>query len=140
MIRLQRYDLGLDLPAKDNEYDSGDTLAAGICGVISFGIISGVASLLVYGPLDFTRTGYSYLTGNLPSLKSELFESTRADMRAENPSSSVLDLEKSLAQELRYEFKGTLIDQKKVSMERVWDASEKHADSFYERWVWASLH
>lgn len=110
------------------------------CGALMS--VTGVAAVLFplfYGPLDLTRTGYNYCTGNLSTLKSELLEYTRANVQRENPLNSPQEIESKLAASLDYKLTSERITPGQVSIEKLWDASEDHASSLYQRWIWTHL-
>ncbi|MBI4147922.1 hypothetical protein HY490_01395 [Candidatus Woesearchaeota archaeon] len=94
---------------------------AGIAGIA-------VASAIM-GPVDLGRTVYNQLIGDTPLLKREIVNYCRKDTN-----------EASLANELGYHLsEGEQINPQDVDISTLWDASEEHAPSLYQRWVWTSL-
>ena len=101
--------------------------------------IAGLVATFTLGPIDLGRSVYNQIIGDTPILKRELLDYTRRDIQRKNPNYNAQQVEKDLASELGYRLDGDKIDPQDVSIERLWDASEDHARSWYERWVWPSL-
>jgi len=101
--------------------------------------IAGLVATLALGPVDLGRSVYNQIIGDTPILKRELLDYTRRDILRSNPNYTAQQVEGSLANELGYKFEGDKIDPQNVSIEKLWDASEDHARSWYQRWVWPSL-
>ncbi len=141
MMRLQFPDGGVDYGHESFHKDmsSGEGIARGVHVLFSLGCIAAGFSLLSYGPLDLTRTGYNLVTGNRIGLTQELLDYNREQIQVQNPGFSPLEMEKNLAGTLEYTLQGNSIDVEDVRLDRLWDASEDHASSLYQRWVWTSL-
>jgi hypothetical protein len=120
--------------------NSGSSGGSGLgCLAPAVGIASLVATLML-GPVDLGRSVYNGITGDTPVLKEQLLDYSRRDIKRKNPNYTNQQAEVALADELHYKFNGsTEINPQKVSVERLWDASEDHARTWYERWVWPSL-
>jgi len=101
--------------------------------------IAGLVATLVLGPIDLGRSVYNQIIGDTPILKRELLDYTRRDIQRSNSNYTAQQVEVSLANELGYKLEGDKIDPQDVSIEKLWDASEDHARSWYQRWVWPSL-
>ena len=72
-------------------------------------------------------------------MKQQLLDSSRRDISRKNPNYSGAQVEKILADELNYRLDGEKINPQTISVEKLWDSSEDHARSWYQRWVWLSL-
>jgi hypothetical protein len=72
-------------------------------------------------------------------LKRELLDYSRRDIQSKNRQYTPQQVETALADELGYSLDGDRIHPLDVSIEELWDASEDHARSLYQRWVWPSL-
>jgi len=102
--------------------------------------IAGLVATLMLGPIDLGRSVYNGIIGDTPVLKEQLLDYSRRDVRRKNPNYTDKHVEGELANELHYRLNGSSeINPQKVSIERLWDASEDHARTWYERWVWPSL-
>jgi len=101
--------------------------------------IAGLVATLALGPIDLGRSVYNQIIGDTPILKRELLDYTRRGIQRKNPNYNTQQVEKDLANELGYRLDGDKIDPQDVSIEGLWDASEDHARSWYQRWVWLSL-
>lgn len=101
--------------------------------------IAGLVATLALGPIDLGRSVYNQLIGDTPVLKRELLGYTRRDIQSRNPDYAAQQVESKLAKELSYKLEGDKINPQDVSIEKLWDASEDHARSGYQRWVWPSL-
>ncbi|PIN73771.1 hypothetical protein COV20_06140 [Candidatus Woesearchaeota archaeon CG10_big_fil_rev_8_21_14_0_10_45_16] len=101
--------------------------------------IAGLVATLALGPMDLGRSVYNQIIGDTPILKRELLDYTRRDIQRSNPKYTVQQVEGNLANELGYKLEGDKIDPQDVSIEKLWDASEDHARSWYQKWVWPSL-
>ena len=103
----------------------------------------GLASLIGFftlGPIDFPRTAYNAVVGDIPLIRSELVEYSRRNIGRENPTYNKEQVEKTLARDLNYNLKeGAEVDSQKVRMMELWDASEDHASNWYHQWVWPNL-
>ena len=94
------------------------------------------------GPMDFGRSVYNQIVGDTPVLKRQLVDYSRKDIAKAHPNYAPNDVEKALAGELGYSLptgENAQIDPLDVSIHKLWDASEDHASSMYQRWVWPSL-
>ena len=102
-----------------------------------------LASLIGFftlGPIDFPRTAYNAVVGDVPLIRSELVDYSRRNIKRENPNYGREQVEKTLARDLNYDLKeGVEVDPQKVRMMELWDASEKHTSNWYHRGVWPSL-
>ncbi len=108
--------------------------------------IAGLVATFALGPIDLGRSVYNQIIGDTPILKRELLDYSRIDIQRKHPDYSDLEIETELAHELghtRYTLEldaGThKIDPQEISIEKLWDASEDHARSQYQRWIWPSL-
>ena len=112
-----------------------------ILGFISFmgGTIAGIYGLCYFGPIDGVRSGYNFLLGDLPALKSELLDYNRTNLKEKYRGLNTIGIEQVLADTLDYKLLGNTIDAQKISLDTLWDASEDTTNSLYERWVWTSL-
>ena len=117
---------------------------SGGCGVPAlFGGAIGIASLaatFLLGPIDFVRTTYNVMTGDMPALKRDILDYARRDVKKSYPTAT--DEERDFA--LTYRFGARLRDGQHLNVEDVgiadlWDAAEDHARSSYQRWVWPFL-
>ena len=105
------------------------------------GIAGLVASIFIGpGPIDLTRSVYNHIIGDTPVLKRELLNYSRKDIQIKNPKHTFQQVESSLANELNYKLEGEKINHLDVSVEKLWGASENHAKSLYQKWVWPSLN
>ena len=101
--------------------------------------IAGLVATLMLGPVDLGRSVYNGVIGDTPVLKQKLVDYSRRGIKRENPNYSAQEVERALAGELNYRLSINNINPQEVSIEKLWDASEDHARSRYERWVWPSL-
>ena len=101
--------------------------------------IAGWIAILSLGPIDLGRSVYHQIIGNIHVLKRELLDYTRRDIQRSNPNYTAQQIESILATGLRYKLGEDKLNPQDVSLEKLWDASEDHARSWYQRWVWPSL-
>ena len=101
--------------------------------------IAGLVATLMLGPIDLGRSVYNGIIVDTPVLKQQLLDSSRRDISRKNPNYSGAQVEKILADELNYRLDGEKINPQTISVEKLWDSSEDHARSWYQRWVWLSL-
>jgi hypothetical protein len=101
--------------------------------------IAGLVATLMLGPIDLGRSVYNQIIGDTPILKRELLDYSRRDIQSKNRQYTPQQVETALADELGYSLDGDRIHPLDVSIEELWDASEDHARSLYQRWVWPSL-
>ncbi len=119
--------------------DFVDNVGACLFGIIGGAVaVAGLTALFSLGPLDLGRTVYNNLIGDSQTLKRQLVDYSRNDIRRKNPDYSREDVEKILINELRI-YGQDKINPSDVSMSRLWDSSEEHAGSWYQEWVWPSL-
>lgn len=91
------------------------------------------------GPIDALRTLYNQSFGDTPVLRRELLDYARRDIQRKNSHLDYNGIEKILADELGAKLENNRINIETVSFEELWDISEEHAKSSYQRWVWTSL-
>ena len=102
--------------------------------------IAALVATVSLGPIDFGRSVYNQLVGDTPVLKAQLVDYVRRGVRLEQTNYSQAALEGAVARELHYNLKGKeQIDPTLVSIEELWDASERYAANPYEQFVWPSL-
>ena len=101
--------------------------------------IAGLVATFALGPIDIGRSVYNQIIGDTQILKRELLDYTRRDIQRNPRYYTAQQVERDLANELGYRLYGDKIDPQDVSIEKLWDASEDHARSWYQRWVWPSL-
>jgi hypothetical protein len=108
-----------------------------------------MCTTLMLGPIDFSRTVYNNLIGDMPVLKRQLVDYVRAGVyeyhantlpgrTAEHLSDRALEAytAQALATEVRPDGR---IDPQAVSTHRLWDAAEEYATSAYDCYVWTRL-
>jgi hypothetical protein len=102
---------------------------------------AGIVALCTLGPIDLTRVAYNRALGDMPIFKSELLDYSRREMQTKYPMRDSATTEQVLAFELGYQdyHAGERINPQKVSIGKLLDASEVHAKSWYQKWVWAKL-
>ena len=110
-------------------------------GVASVAVLAGVLRL---GPIDYARTLYNQMIGDTSALKEKLLDYVRDGISVQYPRASANDVELMVARELGYKLdplpeSAGRIDSNKASIEALFDASEKHARSAYQWFVWPSL-
>ncbi len=121
------------------EEKSSSSGSLGCCLGPMVGIASIVATLSL-GPIDFGRSVYNQLVGDTPVLKAQLLEYVRKGVKAERSNYSPAQLEGTLARELSHDLKGAeRIDPTTVSIEELWDASERFAPNVYQQFIWPEL-
>jgi hypothetical protein len=104
---------------------------------IGLAALIGIFSL---GPIDFVRTSYNAVVGDVPLIRSAAVDYTRDSNKRRNPNFSSEEVESRLATKLNYNLKGEdKINPQKVRMMEIWDATEDYAKSGYDRWVWPTL-
>ncbi len=107
--------------------------------------IGGAASFLLgslfMGPIDLTRSVYNSVIGDSTGLKAELTSYVRRDIARKNATYTPQQVEQTLALELFYlgPFDERGVDSNKMNLHRLWDASESHARSLYQQFIWPSL-
>ncbi|MBS3141524.1 hypothetical protein J4405_05275 [Candidatus Woesearchaeota archaeon] len=104
--------------------------------------IAGVAALVALfrvGPIDLTRTVYNQIIGDGTVLKRELLNYSRRDIQRKAPGYTPAQIDSLLAPELNAKIQDERINPLEISMENLWDASEEHARTGWERWMWPSL-
>ncbi len=117
---------------KNSRRFRGKCLAVGIAGLFAL-----LSSKL--GPIDFGRSAYNGIIGNVPILKQQLLDYSRSDVKLKNPRYSSRDVDKTLANELNYVLTDGKINPQEVSIEQLWVSCENHSQNWYERWFWPSL-
>ncbi|HLD33298.1 MAG TPA: hypothetical protein VJB66_01135 [Candidatus Nanoarchaeia archaeon] len=110
-------------------------------GVASVAVLAGVLRL---GPIDYARTLYNQMIGDTPALKEKLLDYVRDGISVQYPRASAHDVQQMVAKELGYKLdhlpeSAGRIDPNMASIEALFDASEKHARSSYQQFVWPSL-
>ncbi len=123
--------------------DSSNKGSSGL-GCLSPAIgIAGLVATFALGPVDLGRSVYNQIIGDTPVLKRELLDYSRRDIHRKNPNYSLQQVETALASELGYNLGAVIqvdkINPQDVSIETLWDNSEEHARSMYQRVVWPSL-
>jgi len=113
------------------------------CLAIPVGLAGLVASFSL-GPIDLCRSVYNGIVGDTPVLKEQLVDYVRRDIARRNHSLAPADVESRMAIELNYvgklpETGEVRLDSGKISIETLWNASEDHARSWYQRWIWPSI-
>src|SRR3989344_6376280 len=103
--------------------------------------LSGLVATCMLGPIDLTRTVYNQVVGDTPILKKDLVNYIRRDIRTKNPNFTSEQAEAVLINEIEYNkfsygFEDGQINPLYTETGKLWDASEKHARSGYQRWVW----
>lgn len=114
------------------------------CGVGLFLGALGLLATLSMGPIDFTRTVYNQIIGDMPVLKRELLGYCRDCARREYEPKAELDtserakvIEYSLAKEFDILYNGNgLINPNDVSIGKLWDYIEAHPKHWFDKWVW----
>ena len=101
--------------------------------------IAGLVATFALGPIDLGRSVYNQIVGDTPVLKRQLLDYSRSGIQRENPGYSTQEIENKLRKELGHKLDGEVINPQDVEIGKLWDASEDHARSFYERFVWPSL-
>ena len=108
--------------------------------------IAGLVATFALGPIDLGRSVYNQIIGDTPILKRELLDYSRRDIQRKHLGYSALEIEAELANELCHtgytleiNVDKDKIDPQEISIEKLWDASEDHARSQYQRWIWPSL-
>lgn len=110
----------------------------------SLPIIIALASLIglfTLGPIDFPRTAYNSVVGDIPLIRTRAVEYCRRNIQKENPLYDTKHVEEQLANDLNYHLRDgeKKVNSQEVRMMELWDATEDHASSWYQRWVWPSL-
>ena len=111
----------------------------GLSILYSMAGIAAIVEVLRLGPIDLGRTVYNQIIGDTPVIKRQLVDYCRRDIQRRNPNYTTEQVDRELANELEYRLEDGRINSQAVSIERLWDASEDHAKSWYQRWVWPSL-
>ncbi len=86
---------------------------------------------------------YNQIVGDTPVLKAQLTNYVRESIAQKNPQLKAGEVESHLAYTLLRTHapeNGRRVDPNQVSIEDLWDASEEHARSWYEKWVWPSVN
>lgn len=118
---------------KEDQEGVGGCVLAGILGIVL------LVPTIRMGPIDAIRTIYNQNFGDAPVLRRELLDYARRDIYRKNPKLNYINIEKTLADELNTDLENGKIAPEAVSFEELWDISEEHARSGYQRWVWSSL-
>ena len=115
---------------------SGGTL--GFAGA-GFGLAA-LIGMFTLGPIDLARTAYNSVVGDVPLVRARAVEYCRKNIKKEHSLYSAEQVEKQLAEDLNYHLKDEQkVDPQAVRMMELWDATEDHAPSWYQRLVWPSL-
>jgi len=101
--------------------------------------IAGLVATFMLGPIDLGRSVYNQIIGDTPVLKRAILDYSRRDIQRKNLNYTPQQVEVSLANKLGHKLNGYKIVAQDVSIEKLWDVSEDHAGSWYQRWVWLSL-
>ena len=123
----------------DNSSSGGSDLGC----LAPFVGVAGLIATFIMGPIDLGSSVYNQIVGDTPVVKRELLDYSRRDIQRKNPDSSPTAIERMLADEVNYRVPiadGETVNPLDVSMEDLWDASEDHARSGYQRWIWPSLN
>lgn len=122
-----------------SENQSGGSSSSGLGCLAPLVGIAGLVATFALGPIDLGRTVYNLIIGDTSTIKKELVDYSRRDLVKECPSYDLLTIERILAHEFKYKLEGDKINPSDISMVKLWDASEDHAQSGYQGWVWPSL-
>ncbi len=122
-----------------DDKDSGWRPGCGLGVLYAMAGISALVMMFRLGPMDSARTVYNQIIGDVPAIKRQLTDYARKGIQKENQEKQPGEVEKILAQELGIPYDGNKINPNEVSIEQLWDASEDHARSWYQRWVWPSV-
>jgi len=101
--------------------------------------IAGLVGVLTLGPIDLPRTIFGVITGDIPALKQELVGYVSRDIKSRYPSFTQDQLDSVFC----YKFDTPCDDgfnPQDAGIIDLWDASEDHARSWYQGWVWPSLN
>lgn len=110
----------------------------GLAGT-GFGLAA-LIGMFTLGPIDLARTAYNSVVGDVPLIRTRAIEYCRKNIQKENPSLNTEQVEETLAKDLNYSLQeGERVNPQAVRMMELWDATENHANGWYERWVWPSL-
>mgnify|MGYP001609203800 FL=1 len=102
--------------------------------------LAALIGIFTLGPIDLTRTVYNSVIGDVSLIRARAVEHCRSNIQKEYPLLSAEQVEKKLAGDLNYNLKDEQrVDSQAVRMMELWDATEDHASSWYQRWVWPSL-
>lgn len=102
--------------------------------------LAALIGIFTLGPIDFTRTAYNAVVGDVPLIRSAAVDYSRKRISFTNPNFSFNEVESKLAKSLNYDLKeNERIDSQKVRMMEIWDATEENAANGYDRWVWPTL-
>ena len=103
----------------------------------------GIASLIgvfTLGPIDLARTAYNSVVGDAPLIRERAVDYCRKNIQREKPLYNDEQVEEELASDLNYSlWMREKINPQAVRMMELWDATETHAISWYQRWVWPSI-
>ena len=126
---------------KEMSEDSKSSGSSGTLGCLGAGLgLAALVGLFTLGPIDLARTGYNAVVGDVPYIRAKAIDYCRRGISKENSSLTGQEVEQRLASELKYGLKsGERINPQEVRMLELWDATEEHADGWYDRWVWPSL-
>jgi|SRR3989344_5689958 len=91
------------------------------------------------GPIDFPRIVYNTFIGDTSIIKSRLTEYVKEGIRREVSGLDDSQIERVLSRELDVGLENGVVNPQSVTMEKLWDASEDYASSWYQRWVWPTL-
>ncbi len=121
----------------DRKFDMIKTRATS--KITLLGIVLSIGTYLL-GPVDLGRTLYNTALGDTPIFKKELLDFSRRDLQRQNPSFNPQRIDNILSYEFNYDLKKEeTIDPQKVSTRKLLDASEVHARSWYQKWIWTDL-
>lgn len=101
--------------------------------------LAALIGMFTLGPVDVARTAYNTVVGDVPLIRARTVEYCRRNIQKENPSYDARQVEQKLADDLNYALQAERINPQEVRMMELWDATETHADGFFDRWIWPSL-
>ncbi|MEK6855459.1 MAG: hypothetical protein AABX73_04520 [Nanoarchaeota archaeon] len=110
----------------------------GLAGT-GFGLAA-LIGIFTLGPIDLARTAYNSVVGDVPLIRTRAVEYCRKNIQNEHTLYDAEQVERQLAGDLNYNLKeGEKVNPQGVRMMELWDATEDHASSWYQRWIWPSL-
>lgn len=129
------------MAAKDSMIEPASGCAGGCLSIGTY-ILAGLAGLATLigairlGPIDLGRTVYNQVIGDTPALKYQLTDYVRTGIRKKHQALTPSHIEAILADELGVpgaHRDAARVNPEVVSIERLWDAAEEHAKSFYQQ-------
>jgi len=114
-----------------------------VCAAVIF-----TAPVLRLGPIDYARTAYNQIIGDMPVLRQKLLDYAREGVYEENPSLNAFQIDHALADEIqtrqivagKHDASCKMpLDANTLSTELLWDLTEEHAHTLYQRLIWPTL-